>query len=89
MILSQLVQHAPSDAAASDARRLSSPQERSVRAGTLHPARTSLELLHDPVASEMLLIEDFLSTEKCEAILSELDFTLWRPGLTYMLQTDV
>lgn len=64
------------------------PEERSVHAVPLAPVRTTSDMLSDPVASEMVLIERFLSTEECQAILDELDFALWRPSLTYMLQGD-
>lgn len=50
--------------------------------------RRTLDLLCRPVASEILLIDDFLSGEECNLILEELDFALWRPSLTYMLQDD-
>lgn len=89
MILSQLVQDTPSHAlAALNARWLSPPEERFIHADSSHPLRTTLDMLHDPVASEMLLIENFLSARECQTILNELDFALWRPSLTYMLQAD-
>ena len=47
-----------------------------------------MDMLPDPAASEMLLIENFLSTGECQAMLDELDFAPWRPSLTYMLQAD-
>ncbi|MDQ3186009.1 MAG: 2OG-Fe(II) oxygenase [Pseudomonadota bacterium] len=57
-------------------------------AGAWHLKRQTLDLLGRPVASEILLMDDFLSNRDCDLILEELDFALWWPSLTYMLQED-
>ncbi|MEO8001815.1 MAG: 2OG-Fe(II) oxygenase [Arenimonas sp.] len=35
-----------------------------------------------------MIIDDFLSQEECKFILDDLQFALWRPSMTYMLQKD-
>ena len=66
-----------------------SPAELFVPVAAAEPLeRQTLDLLGRPVASEILLIDDFLSGEECNLILEELDFAVWRPSLTYMLQDD-
>lgn len=36
----------------------------------------------------ILVLDDFLSPRECERIRAELDFTFWRPSLTYQRQPD-
>jgi prolyl 4-hydroxylase len=36
----------------------------------------------------ILVLDDFLSSRECERIRAELDFTFWRPSLTYQRQPD-
>ncbi|SFU78443.1 2OG-Fe(II) oxygenase [Nitrosospira multiformis] len=50
--------------------------------------RQTSDVLKVPVASEILFIDNFLSSEQCNLILEELDFALWEPSLTYMPQED-
>ena len=50
--------------------------------------RRPADILKKPLASEIFLIDNFLSSEECAHILDELRFTLWQPSLTYMLQED-
>jgi hypothetical protein len=37
---------------------------------------------------EPVVVDDFLSEQECERIRTELDFTFWRPSLTYQRQPD-
>jgi prolyl 4-hydroxylase len=40
------------------------------------------------VEDDILTIDDFLSAEECRWLLYELQFSLWRPSLTYMQQEN-
>lgn len=48
----------------------------------------TLESSKEPAAGEIVLVEDFISRHECRLILQELEFAVWRPSLTYMLQED-
>jgi prolyl 4-hydroxylase len=41
-----------------------------------------------PLDRELVVVDDFLSERECERIRTELDFTFWRPSLTYQRQPD-
>ena len=41
-----------------------------------------------PAPGELLVIDDFLSSKECGFVLGELEFALWRPSMTYVLQAD-
>ena len=40
------------------------------------------------VEDDVMIVDDFLSSEECKFILDDLEFALWRPSLTYMLHQD-
>ncbi len=46
--------------------------------------KLSLNIVEDDV----MIVDDFLSPEECRFILEDLEFALWRPSMTYILQQD-
>ena len=65
-----------------------SPPDESGGSGASFPGRRISDILTKPLASELFLIDHFLSHKECDLILEELRFAIWRPSLTYMLQQD-
>ncbi len=41
-----------------------------------------------PEPGQIVVVDDFLNAEEIELALGDLEFALWRPSLTYMLQDD-
>jgi len=40
------------------------------------------------VTDDIVIVDEFVSADECGAILEELEYTFWRPSLTYQLQAD-
>ena len=40
------------------------------------------------IHEDIQVVDDFISGDECQVILDELEFSLWRPSLTYMLHAD-